>query len=188
MNTTNANQTTTFGGGTTRIWDRLRSACRRLFSPANLINSMTDAMHAEPSGAVEAAESWRTLEVIEPSGEELTIEVDDTTEPGPGHVAPTHAEVLLRSSCDLLCSQPAESITATALSLRTEPGITTHNLADMASLMAIEYGVLADVSIEGDHVHVRLTRRVPPIPSGEPANGTQGEAPIVHRGPRNGRK
>lgn len=179
MNGQKNNQTSTGGAATAGILVRLR----RLISPERLINSMPLATSGEPSGAVEAAEGWRMQDGVDGPGEELRLALDDEIEPGPGHVAHSHAESLLRSACDLLCSQPITLISATSVSLPTEPGLTTRQLADMASLMAIEYGLLADVSVNGDQVKVRLTRRVPRLPSKE----KQFAAPISARGPRKGR-
>jgi hypothetical protein len=183
MNGQKNNQTSTGGAATAGILVRLRS----LISPARLINSMPPAMAGEPVGAVEAAEGWRMQDGVDGPGEELRLAFDNDVGPGPGNVAPSHAERLLRSACDLLCSQPITLISATSLILPPEPGLTTHQMADLASLMAIEYGLLADVSVNGDHVHVRLTRRIPRMPTRMRAHEKQFAAPISVRGPRKGR-
>jgi hypothetical protein len=159
MNGMKANQAGPGGAATAGILVRLR----RLISPARLINSMAPAMAGEPSGAVETVEGWRVQDGVDRPGEELMIALDDGVGSEPGHLAPCRSERLLRSACDLLCNQPVTLISATSVSLPPEPGLTTRQLADMASLVAIEYGLLADVSVDGDHVRVRLTRRVPPI-------------------------
>lgn len=177
MNGMNANQTGT--GGAAGILVRLR----RLISPARLINSMAPAMAGEPSGAVETVEGWRMQDGVDGPGEELRLAFDNDVGPGPGNVAPSHAERLLRAACDLLRNQPVTLISATSLSLPREPGFTMQQLVEAASTVAIEFGVLADVSVNDDHVHVRLTRRVPSVPSNE----KQFVAPISARGPRKGR-
>ncbi|HVP05399.1 MAG TPA: hypothetical protein VMT90_06975 [Dehalococcoidia bacterium] len=164
------------------VLGRLRSTWQRLTSPAEFGEAMIAAMSAEPRGVVEATEGWLIRHRQDGSEEGTKIVFDDDSAHWLGHLAPSHAESLLRAACDLLCNEPDAAISATSVSLPAEAGLSPHKLADMASLMAIEYGVLADASIDGDHVHVRLTRRVPPMPGGAPANQRHNAAPIVKRG------
>ena len=180
MNELNASQTIAGSAETAGILVRLR----RLISPARLINSMAPAMASEPSGAVEAVEGWRVHDGVDGPGEELRLAFDYEAGPGPGQVPSSRAEQLLRSACDLLCNQPITLISATSVSLPPEPGLTTRQLSHIASLMAIDYGVLADVSVSGDHVRVRLTRRVPPIPARMIGRGGSRETQntAMHRG------
>jgi len=136
------------------IMARLRTAWRTLIAP-------DVAMAGEPTGAVEASEGWLAQHRLDGSIDETAVAFDDDAAHLPGHVAPSHAEQLLRSACDLLCSQPEGLISATSVSLPPEPGLTACHFKEMALLMAIEYGLLADVSVKGDKVHVRLTQRTP---------------------------
>jgi hypothetical protein len=180
MNGMKASQTSTGSAAKAGILVRLR----RLISPARLINSMTPAMAGGPSGAIETVEGWRVQDGVDGPGEELRLAFNDEIEPGPGNAAPSHSERLLRSACDLLCSQPITLISATSLSLPPEPGLTTRQLSDMASRMAIDYGLLADVSVVGEHVHVRLTRRIPPRPDRMRADEKHDADPTLRRVPR----
>ena len=82
---------------------------------------------------------------------------DDRFSDRQGH--PSHAEVLLRSACSMLCGGPQNLASAMSVSLPVDGQQTPEELVEMSVSLAAEYGLMARAAAGERHVNVRLLRR-----------------------------